>query len=236
MKFPEEICADGLRLRPLRVSDAREVFEGWTRHPKVSLYIQWKAHHTLAETEEFLKECERLHGSGKKGFYLVSLGPAQASAGGALFKAGIRRSRNDRLSHFPGLPEAGHRGESSRRRDALASESAGDEAGFRMVRRGQCSLTEGDGEGGNEAGAKAATAWHPPKPQRRAARFVSLRNGEAPAGGKRGKWRFTCALNKPCVLSRVAGGQSGVFLLSLRQPFQGSLPCNSRVLHSSKTL
>jgi ribosomal-protein-alanine N-acetyltransferase len=45
-------------LRPLRVSDAEEVYKNWASDPEVSKYMFWNTHENTDVTREWLASCE----------------------------------------------------------------------------------------------------------------------------------------------------------------------------------
>lgn len=45
---------DRILLRPLRISDAEEIFNNWTSDPDVTKYLQWNTHHSIDSTIKWL--------------------------------------------------------------------------------------------------------------------------------------------------------------------------------------
>jgi len=63
------ILLEGQRiiLRPLRLSDAEEVYKNWTSDPEVAKYVRWNTHENVEVTREWLAQCEA--NIGKTGHY-----------------------------------------------------------------------------------------------------------------------------------------------------------------------
>ncbi len=71
-------------LRPLRVSDADEVFANWTSDPAVAKYMNWNLHQSVEETLEWLKAEEQDLTNNKNftwGFVLKETGELFGSGG-----------------------------------------------------------------------------------------------------------------------------------------------------------
>lgn len=58
-------------LRPLRLSDAEEVYKNWAKDPEVAKYMRWNTHENVDVTREWLAQCESVVGK-KAGSVCVS--------------------------------------------------------------------------------------------------------------------------------------------------------------------
>lgn len=47
-----------LQLRPLLISDARDIYQNWATDPEVAKYMRWSVHASILVTEGWLKEVE----------------------------------------------------------------------------------------------------------------------------------------------------------------------------------
>jgi len=54
---PVTIETPRLRLRPPRAADARDVFDRYASDPRVTRYLGWPTHRTIADSEQFLAFC-----------------------------------------------------------------------------------------------------------------------------------------------------------------------------------
>lgn len=45
---------DRLILRPFRIEDAQEMFNGWTNDPEVTKYLTWNTHENIEETKQII--------------------------------------------------------------------------------------------------------------------------------------------------------------------------------------
>jgi RimJ/RimL family protein N-acetyltransferase len=50
------LTTDRLRLRPPRLGDAREIFDGYAQDPEVTRYTSWTPHESIEATRQFLRE------------------------------------------------------------------------------------------------------------------------------------------------------------------------------------
>ena len=50
------LTTERLKLRPPKLSDALEIFEGYAQDPGVSLHTSWTPHELIATTRQFLRE------------------------------------------------------------------------------------------------------------------------------------------------------------------------------------
>jgi len=72
-QFPDQFRTRRLVLREPRESDARLLFEAYTRDPEVARFMAWRPHAALAETEAFIAECMQAWGSGVRWPYVLAL-------------------------------------------------------------------------------------------------------------------------------------------------------------------
>jgi len=71
-------------LRPLKLSDAKEVFKNWATNPNVAKYMRWNTHQSIDETIEFLTSVEERINDDKNydwGFTLKETGELIGSGG-----------------------------------------------------------------------------------------------------------------------------------------------------------
>ncbi|MBM9400098.1 GNAT family N-acetyltransferase [Gluconacetobacter azotocaptans] len=55
--LPESFRTTNHLLRPLSMTDAKEIFLSYAQDPEVSLYTIWMPHKILSDTEEFVSDC-----------------------------------------------------------------------------------------------------------------------------------------------------------------------------------
>jgi [ribosomal protein S5]-alanine N-acetyltransferase len=56
---PEQIETERLHLRPMRITDAADIFARYAQDPDVARYVTWRPHQRITETVEFLQRCEQ---------------------------------------------------------------------------------------------------------------------------------------------------------------------------------
>ena len=61
-----------LILRPLRMSDARDLF-AYARDPQVSRHVLWETHESLGDSRQFLRGAIRQYRQGKPGSFAITL-------------------------------------------------------------------------------------------------------------------------------------------------------------------
>lgn len=54
MEEEKTLETERLKLRPLVISDAEEVFKNWTSDDEVSKYVRWSTHKNIEETKEYI--------------------------------------------------------------------------------------------------------------------------------------------------------------------------------------
>jgi len=53
-RLPDSIGTQRLVLRKPRMDDAEPIFAGWTQDAEVTLYLTWRPHDAISQTEQFL--------------------------------------------------------------------------------------------------------------------------------------------------------------------------------------
>jgi [ribosomal protein S5]-alanine N-acetyltransferase len=56
---PEQIETERLHLRPMRITDAADIFARYAQDPEVARYMTWRPHQGTEESVEFLRRCEQ---------------------------------------------------------------------------------------------------------------------------------------------------------------------------------
>ncbi|MBE5787089.1 MAG: GNAT family N-acetyltransferase [Clostridiales bacterium] len=67
-----ELETERLRLRPLRMSDARDMY-AYARDPQVSRHVLWDAHENLGQSRQFLRASIRQYRMGMPGSFAIEL-------------------------------------------------------------------------------------------------------------------------------------------------------------------
>lgn len=73
MKMPEQLETERLVLRKPRMDDAHAIFEGWTQDREVTLYLTWRPHERIEQTQEFVQGCIRAWEGETRFPYLITL-------------------------------------------------------------------------------------------------------------------------------------------------------------------
>lgn len=81
MKPPAQIETKRLRLRIPRLEDALAVFEGWARHPEVTRFLTWRAHTSVAQSEELLRRSIEAWDGDSRFRYVMEIQDGGALAG-----------------------------------------------------------------------------------------------------------------------------------------------------------
>ncbi|MBR4502997.1 MAG: GNAT family N-acetyltransferase [Clostridia bacterium] len=69
---PETLRTERLTLRPLKMSDAQDLF-AYAQDPEVSRHVLWKAHRSIADSRRFLRAGIRQYRRGFPGSYAIVL-------------------------------------------------------------------------------------------------------------------------------------------------------------------
>jgi len=72
-RFPDQFQTRRLVLRAPCASDARRLFDAYTRDPEVARFMVWRPHEALAETEAFIAGCIHAWGAGVRWPYVLAL-------------------------------------------------------------------------------------------------------------------------------------------------------------------
>jgi RimJ/RimL family protein N-acetyltransferase len=73
LRPPEEIHTARLLLRRPLLDDARSLFERYTQDPAVTIYLTWRPHSEISETEAFIRRCMRSWETGDAFPYAITL-------------------------------------------------------------------------------------------------------------------------------------------------------------------
>ena len=57
MKMPEQIETQRLILRKPEPDDAVAIFQGWAQDHEVTLYLTWRPHEKIEQTQDFVRSC-----------------------------------------------------------------------------------------------------------------------------------------------------------------------------------
>jgi [ribosomal protein S5]-alanine N-acetyltransferase len=71
--LPMELMSRRLLFRAPQASDARHIFDSYTRKPEVSRYMIWQPHTRVSQSEEFIAQCIAWFGEGARRPYILSL-------------------------------------------------------------------------------------------------------------------------------------------------------------------
>ena len=67
-----ELETERLTLRPLRMSDARDMY-AYAQDPEVSRYVMWSAHTSVLQSRAFIRACIRQYRRGEPGSFAIVL-------------------------------------------------------------------------------------------------------------------------------------------------------------------
>jgi RimJ/RimL family protein N-acetyltransferase len=81
---PDVLDTPRLVVRKPRANDAQALFEGYTQDPRVTHFLVWRPHTSLAETTAYLKDCEAQWAAAASWPYLIELRNKPGSPIGAI--------------------------------------------------------------------------------------------------------------------------------------------------------